>query len=787
LGGPNLCRIHELFISTNQEAPPIEAFLTMELLQGVTLAEEIKQKGALDWPDAQKIAIEICSALEAVHAAGIIHRDLKARNIMLVPRNGVVRAVLMDFGLAREVARDAHSETALTVPGAVVGPSSMAPEQFSKAALTPATDIYALGVVLYQMLTGQLPFPEDDPVRAAILRSSLPKPPSLVRQSVPRRFDRVVTQCLQFDQQNRYQSAAEVARSLRAESRWPDLRVPHGSGRIAAWLSPLLLLSGLLVLPAFRERLQGIVLSSHQKHIAVLPFDVDNSTPEELAFADGLMDSLCGQLANLNGSSQSFWVVPAVEVRKSRIDDPTLALRKVGATIALKGRVRRREQMVHITLHVIDSEQNREIGSVEVEKSAEQLADLEDEIVKRVSRLINVKEPLNLPQSGRTARAAYEEYLTAAGFLDRYDQPGNLDKAIALLNQVIAEDDHSSLAHTTMAEAYRLKYQLDQNPSWLSRAEQAVAKGAELGQDLPITHITNARIQQAKGNYNLALQEFERSLRLDPSEPEALMGLANAYKQMHRLGEAETTLKKAIALRSDYWDGYDQLGILYDDQDRFKEAIAQYDHALQLTPDNAQVYSNLGSAYIDGADPHDWPLAENALKRSIEINPSYAAYANLGTLYGAQGHYSQAAATTERALQLDNHDYRVWGNLAVAYEWLNDTENAALARKGMLKSLNEHLEKETKDAVGRSSLAVILAHDGDRAQAIRSAQTAFALAPEDPQVLSNIADAYELLGSRKQAIAYLSMAMKRGLSESDVRTDPYLKGLAKDPRIRSRN
>ena len=219
LTGPNLCRIHELFVPLPDEPLGCGPFLTMELLEGVTLSEEIARNGPLTWVRAREIALELCGALELMHSAGMIHRDVKTRNVMLAKRHGITQVVLMDFGLAREVEPRSEGTTALTMAGELLGtPETMAPEQFAGGALSPATDIYAIGVVLYEMLTGREPFAASDAVQAAILRGSPAAPPSTLRPGLPRHLDRVIARCLEFNPQRRYQSTAELKRDLCHES-----------------------------------------------------------------------------------------------------------------------------------------------------------------------------------------------------------------------------------------------------------------------------------------------------------------------------------------------------------------------------------------------------------------------------------------------------------------------------------------------------------------------------------------------------------------------------------------
>lgn len=216
LNGPNVCRIHELFI-IGSSAAPSGAFLTMELLDGITLSERIRQTGPISWREAQALVNDICVGLATIHEAGIIHRDLKSRNIMLVNRAGSVRAVVMDFGLAHEVtSSNPEADTALTVSGVILGtPEYMAPEQFEGREATPATDLFALGIVLYEMLTGKRPFPSSTILGAAVLRGKRPETVSSTLRGIPHRFDVVIGKCLEYDASRRYQSAEEVAQALR--------------------------------------------------------------------------------------------------------------------------------------------------------------------------------------------------------------------------------------------------------------------------------------------------------------------------------------------------------------------------------------------------------------------------------------------------------------------------------------------------------------------------------------------------------------------------------------------
>lgn len=256
ISGPQVCRIHELYLLPASGGYEATAFLTMEYLDGITLYEKIQRDGPLPWKEARSITLEICEGLRLIHEKGIIHRDLKTANIMLCKQEGSPRVVLMDFGLARDFSAAKSNRPAETLPQMILGtPEYMAPEQFEAKPVSPATDIYALGVVLYAIVTGLHPYyPADTPVAAAIRRAKHPLPPSSLRPNIPRHCDRVIERCLEYDPEKRFQSAKDVIITLkppeRLSSRWQT--------GIAGALIVLVAAGGILLKHNARSRVTGL-------------------------------------------------------------------------------------------------------------------------------------------------------------------------------------------------------------------------------------------------------------------------------------------------------------------------------------------------------------------------------------------------------------------------------------------------------------------------------------------------------------------------------------------------
>ena len=806
LDHPNVGVIHGI-----EETSDGRTFIVMAFYEGQSLADRISTGShPLSVAEVVEIAIQIAQGLAEAHSRDIVHRDIKPSNVMLTAHG---MAKIVDFGLAH-----INEATQTLTHGAVGTLSYISPEQATGSTADQRSDIWALGVTLMEALIGGNPFQRENMAATFMAIVNDPPPPL---DGVPLEVQNVVYRCLSKDPLKRYQSCSELLRDLeeaktalaraglappssgrRRSDQLKALRESRHEASRSAWTLPtkpahvwgrsiaiaaaiLLLLSVVLWLPPVSERLQIAFFTRGQKHIAVLPFDNIGNNPENEALVEGVVDSLSGKLSNLELGKQSLWVIPSSEVRRLKVADPASALRELGATLVVKGTISREGSGVRLNLDLIDTKNLRQIGSVDVEDQAGDLATLQDEAVAKLARLMNITVTADMIRGtgGSVNPAAYEDYLKALGYMQRYDKPGNLDLAIQALQNSVQTDPRFALGYAQLGEAYRLKNRLDQNPNWLAEAQANCKRAAELDNRIPAVHVTLARIHDLLGHHDLALQEFQQALDIDPHDAAALSGLAHAYENSGRTADAEAALQKAAALRPDSWDAYDELGNFYDRQGKFEQAFQQYRHALQLTPDNAQVYGNLGASYLNSGDHKLQGEAEQALKKSIELSPSYPAYANLGNLYIIEQRYAESAAETEKALKLNDHDYAVWSNLVLAYEWLNEKEKAEAARQREVTLLEQEVKMKPQDAETQAALAALNAHYGLSSQAESRIQTAMALAPDDPSVLADVAEAYELLGQRDRAILAMRKAIQKGFALDQAKGDPELKGLISDPKF----
>lgn len=764
----NVCRIHDLFPFPAGDRRSAAAFLTMEFLEGVTLADRIDSQGALPLPEAEATALQLCAALQAIHEAGVIHRDIKGRNVMLAPRNGVTQAVVMDLGLARESATKADGGiTGLTVPGAVMGtPNYMAPEQFEGAQATPATDIYALGVVLYEMVTGKLPFEGSTPMQAAVRRAKSPPPPSSLRGKLPRQWDEVIGRCLEYEPGKRYQSGSEVAEALRG-------RRPVRLGAYAA--TAVLLAASVAGVARLPWRNPG---PDVPKTVVVLPFENLGGDAANQALCDGLQETTTSMLSQIGSSVQ---VVPASDLRSNQVKTIADARNKFNADLVLTGSVQKSGDSLQLTLNLNDAKTQRQRDSRILVVKPDEMASLQQQLAGKIDGMLGAGSTLRAQQSGpgETTRdsEAYKLYIQGAGAL----QDLKLDEAVDDLQKAVDKDPEFSAADGKLAEACVRQYYKSQDTKWLARADSVLNQPARNGQS-PEVLFAQAMIWQATGENEKAEALLRQLLRTEPSSVSVLNMLAESLKAEGKDNEAEETYRTAIRLRPGYWPTYNTLGLFYMNlkQHDYQKAEQHFLLGIEAAPQISSLHSNLGVLY---SKMGRWKDAESEFRKSIALRPYPLGYSNLGTALFYEGKYADAAGQFEKATELQPANPVNWGNLGDARWQLTGERNRAREAFEKARTLaNQKLIVNPENADLRSNYALYLAKLGQTKDTEREIAAAVAQAPEDMDVVFYSARVYAVMGDLPRAFAALKKCLALGHEPREIEEEPDFSPLRQDPR-----
>jgi len=762
-----------------------QLFIAMAYYEGETLAQRVR-RGPLAPAWAVRFAIQIAEGLAHAHARGIVHRDIKPSNI-LITHEGVLKIV--DFGLAQ-----IPSAETLTATGTTVGTAAyMSPEQATGHEVDGRTDVWSLGVLLYEMATGAQPF--RAPSIPAMLYKIVHEAP-LPMAGVPPELEQVILRCVAKDASERYGSMQDLARDLRAldapssgatqtlvrqEPPAPPWR--SGPGRSRGWrrkvavivAAALIVMAALLLSPLRREIALWFGPGQVKRHIAVLPFRNVGNDPNNEALCDGLMETVTSRLADFQSTEESIWVVPARDVRQRKVTDGSGARREFGATLVVTGSVQRADGGVRLTVELQETARPRIVDSAVLDEGSTNLVALQDAAVTKLASMMDLR--LRAPSGTVTgaAGAAYESYLKGLGYMRRFDVAGNLDLAIRAFQDALHTDGKFALAYAGLAEAYQKQYELTRDASLLAKATEYCNRATEIDAQLTPAYITLGLVHVSGGQIPLAVQEFRHALELAPRSADAMQGLARAYEAMGRFADAEKLLTEAAALQPDYWAGYNRLGSFYVGQRRYDEAARQFRRVLELTPDNTAGLSNLAAVLIEEGTVGE---AEPLLEKAIRLAPSYPLYSNLGLVYLERDKYPDAIATFQKALKLNEKDYRLWSNLALAYSYSGDDTKGreAFLRAAALAEAAAKLQPQ--DAVLQANLAKYAAWLGRREEALIRLKSALVQAPEDAQVLKRAAETYDRLGMQHEAVGAIRHALERGYTRQQLERNHELKDLA---------
>lgn len=664
-------------------------YLTMELLDGETLRAALL--GPMPWNKAARIATAIAEALRSAHARGIVHRDLKPENVFLT-RDGTVK--VLDFGLAQGLAGTVSTTSdTLTAPGTLMGTAAyMSPEQIRGEAVTPASDLFALGCVLYELLAGVSPFRRDSPAEtlAAILRDEPPDLRSREALQIPEAIIRVVEHALEKLSDARFQSAADFIFALTA--------AVEGSGRIARDALPIprsaspprrisivvaaMLFVAIMTAIALGRRATDSSPSPREqppaRSLAVLPFE--NSTGDRsLAYlTEGLTEGVINDLSPVTG----FKVLSRNTVFSYRPEstDPRRIGADLGVDAVVTGRVSRHGGLLIVGVELTDTRDRHQIWGERYERRVEDVAQIERELSHQISEKLQMR--LGNDAQGLRKRQrdvdpdAYRLYLQG-----RYEwnkrTPDALRKGIALFRESIDKDATFAPAHAGIADSYLLlggSYEALPPREAMPIARKAAQRALELDPELAEAHASLALIaHEFEWDWPRAEAGFRRAIELNPNSVaaqqwygQALLYRGRPVEAMRALERAEELDPLSLVTRSDLAQAFWIAG-------HYDRAIVQAEKLIDLEPRFWLGYWFLGLAQ---AGKGDFPRAIEALERALQLGGSPAVIGSLGYVRARAGQRDEAMALLEQLNVMSRDRYVSPAATALIYIGLGDLDHA---------------------------------------------------------------------------------------------------------------
>jgi len=744
---PNICLVNQIH-SADIDGQEVD-FLAMEFVEGETLSRQLSEHGKLPQKEALEIARQLCAGIVAAHGIGIVHRDLKSGNVMLSPTTGDgLRVVIMDFGLAGVLGVD-------SAEGGT--PAYMAPELLNGERASIASDIYALGVILYEIVTGRMPVEAE--AAAPGKPNHFAAPSSLARGLDPP-WDRVILSCLNASPALRPSDAREVIARLEKK---PFPKAP-------------LVMAGLLMvialaIPQVREWLADIIWPPPSVRLAVLRVTGDTYSADKV---EGIAQDVAERIRHMSSGRRTVSVIPLSEIVDKDIQTPEQARDVLHATHALQTTVKNEGDDLVAQSSVIDLATRTNLRGFSGHYSNATIGTLPTALAGSASVALRLHGSASPDALSVEATPAYDRGL----YLLRKDEQ-SFDDAITAFEEAARLDPRSPLPPAGLVEANIMKYEQTNQERSLDEARRALRSAESLNPDSPRVRLAAGLLKETTGQYEQAVEDYRRVQELEPRNEEVFRRMAAVYDKQQMPSEAIAAYRKAIELDPGYYAGYEWLGVFYYYHGNYLQAAEQFQKAIDQAPGLYGAYTNLGAALDElGRDAE----AEKALLKSLDLHPTARAFNSMGAMRAYQKRDEEAISYYTKAINLDRSEYAYLINLADSNRRLERAQEAKAKYREAMNMALAALSNNPRLGYDRGLVAYIAARLGDCPRAKDEIAQALRLSPAETKVIRSAVLTYEVCGQRDRAIELLQVAPPELLRELD--RQPDMADFRRDPRFR---
>jgi serine/threonine protein kinase/tetratricopeptide (TPR) repeat protein len=789
-------------------------YITMEYVRGEDLKSMIKMMGRLSPGQTIMLAKQVCEGLAEAHRLGVVHRDLKPQNIM-IDRDGNVK--IMDFGIARSL-----KAKGITGAGMMIGtPEYMSPEQVEGKDADERSDLYALGIILYEMLTGKVPFEGETPLSVALKqKTELPEDPAKINPQISDDLRRVILRCLEKEKENRIQKAGElIAEFDRIEKSIPTAekilppRKPltskeftvnlRKSWRIIAAVAIVAVFAGAAILYFGRGR---PIPATAKNKLVVLPFE-NLGPPEDDYFADGITDEIN---ARLTGISELGVIArnSAVQYKKTSKSIKQIG-EELGVDFVLSGTIRWQKpeggsSQVRVTPTLSRVSDSTQIWANVYEQKISQIfqvqSDIARKVVEELGLALNKTERQSLEVKPTENIAAYDYYLRGNDFTYRgRDVQGDLDSAIVMYEKAVSLDPNFFQAYAMLSRTHSLYYwyYYDRSEERVAEAKRAADRAFELNPDAAETRMAlGYYFYHCRLDYEQALKNLDFALEKQPKNVLILEAIGYVKRRQGRFSETIANLKLVLEIDPRYAQTAFNLGETYVLVRDYKEAERYYDRALFLNPDYPRAYALKTRLYLswEGDTQKARQVLEEAARATSSREHNLVAYAALLVdIY--ERRYQDALQRLSSSPYDVYEDQFCFVPRAELFAQIFGLMNKKAEEKKYYDAARIYVEDRIKaqpdDSRFWSALGIAYAGLGRKEEAIQSAEKAVELLPISKEAYrgtfraKDLAQVYVMVGEYDKAFDQIEhlLSIPGELSLPILKIDPVWAPLRDRPRF----